>query len=315
MSIGYKSVLAENPALYFPQCFIKEQRPYIKIFPKVIDPYICATYEAIQQLPTSPAADALIGQLVRFGVTFVSIVTFEGGRQSSFWLKQSELYLLIAQATSGAAAIPAYFAAIHARHTRSDTKPLRSSPQDAWASLISTTVGYLLPVYYGSQTAWQGDALILFLLYPVFIWMVKQSTRRIFEPFVENQSIRLPILIQGLVGVAISARSHSSLYRDFTLKQLFQPSLGLGLVEDMHGMLLADFAITATALASHVVLYSYRHESTRVKAGIAAGIVILGIFIGPGGAISAAWALGEGYFRDAGTVSWNQRDTVDKKIT
>lgn len=283
------SVLAEKPEVHFPKCFLSDVRPYTKLFPRSIDPYICATYEAIQELPQHPAANALIAQLLRFGVTFVGIVTFEGSRQTSFWLKQSDFYLFIAQATSGAAAIPAYFAAIHEKTIR----PPKSTPEDAWASFIGVLVGFLLPIAYGIQTGWQGNALNAFLFYPVFIWVIRQLSWEILQPWVKNQSYKLPLLLQASVGVIVSASSQSALYRNFTLMQVLQPKLGIDLVQDLHAMLLADFAITATALLSHVILYSYRGESMELKVGVVVVTVLFSLFLGPGGAISVAWCFAE----------------------
>lgn len=286
---GFKSVLAEKPEFHFPQCFLGDNRLYTKMFPKLIDPYVCATYEAIQQLPNHPAAESLIAQLIRFGVTFVGIVTFEGSRQTSFWLKQSDLYLFIAQATSGAVAIPVYFAAV-----QEDSRPRpKPSSEDAWASLIGVLVGFLGPIYYGTHTGWRGNALNLFLLYPMLIWVVRSLTRAVLRPLVRDQSHKLPLLLQALAGIVVSSGNQFALYRNFTLDQVLRPALGVDLVQDLHAMLLADFAITATALLSHVVLYSYGDTPMRVKTGVISGTILLSIIAGPGGAISIAWVYGE----------------------
>ena len=287
-----KSILAKNPELHFPQCFVDDRRSYIKIFPNLVDPYICATYEAIQNLPESPAAYTLIAQLVRFGVTFVGIVTFEGGRQSPFWLKQSDLYLFVAQATSGAAAIPAYFAAIHENQS-GHVQPPSPTPENAWASLLAVSIGYILPISYGSNAGWRGNALIVFLFYPVFMWTIRHLVQILLRPQARNLSYKVPLVLQGLLGIVVSAGDQVALYRDYTFEQVFGPSLGVDLVQDLHAMLLADFAITAVALTSHVVLYSYGGESVSMNLGVIVAVLLLSAVFGPGGAISAAWVYSE----------------------
>lgn len=287
-----KSVLANKPEIHFPQCFSDDRRPYIKTFPKLVDPYICATYEAIQQLPESPAANTLISQLVRFGVVFVGIVTFEGGRQSSFWLKQSDLYLFIAQATSGAAAIPAYFAAIHENQS-SHVQPPTPRPEHAWASLLALSIGYILPIAYGSSAAWRGNALIIFLFYPVFMWVIRNLVLTLLRSQARILSYKVPLVLQGLFGMVVSAGDQVALYRGYTLDQVLRPSLGINLVQDLHAMLLADFVITAVALASHVILYSYGGESVTMRLGVIVAVLLLSAVFGPGSAISVAWVYGE----------------------
>ncbi|KAK5077849.1 hypothetical protein LTR64_003750 [Lithohypha guttulata] len=295
--IGMKSVLRTDPAGHFPECFTTTARPYLRFLPQAVDPYFCAIYETIQRLPQAPGAHALIAQLLRFGVTFVGVVVYEGTRQGSSWLNPAEPHLLVAQATSGAAAIPLYFSVIQARREREqdfESTPPKPTPQDAWATLISVTLGYALPCWYASQISWRGNALLLVLPYPIYILAMRILLRSSLAPLLKDASYKIPVLMQASLGFTVSAIGQLKLLGShIPIHEILRPRVGVDFTGDLHAMLLADLAITATGLASHVVLHSYSNRSVLTKAVLLASMAAGSLVVGPGGAISVVWAYAE----------------------
>lgn len=269
---------------------------------------VCTLYSGLRNLQSrqNRGAYIFVSQLLRVGPLLVTLLSYESFRQRSFWGRRgASLFLILAQVLSGAVSVPLYFANLCTGESR-DPKgkkkegiaalnPRLGQVQE-WSIFASMTVGYLAPLAYGIWARWSNKAITTFLCFPIYIMIINTGLPLVLNHLrMQSKSMHPPLLLSCLITVLLSLDGHIKLlFSDIPLKHIFWPShTAIGMTQDLHALLLHDYAFVLLEIASFVFLYTYRNTSGRDKAKAAKLGLIIGILAGPVAGMSVIWTLQE----------------------
>lgn len=225
----------------------------------------------------------------------LAILSVDSSRTGQPWLvRRFNWFMLVAQLVTGAVALPIYFAitAIWASKHNPPKAPIL--PETAWSALLSVVAGYLVPSYLVDSSNWSYGALSIWQPFPLYIMALQTVLPAILGQIVHRTSSSVPILLIGLVGVALSAQSHFAMFKSgVPLEKIFWPfwnyKAAQGLPEEAHVFFLFDMAGCVSALSSYLIL-AYGGHSMASKLGSLVVFAILTALVGPGGAAAVFWA-------------------------
>lgn len=299
-SAGFTLSIVRQPSRYLNQCS-PSSAAYFSFIPlPTLKQYLCSLYTAIQtsSLDHTNASYTFFSQLLRIGTVFVPIVALESQRQTKFWARRGiDVFMLMAQALSGAVSIPLYFATVfHYEDARAaSSRRLETRPEHAWTALVSTLVGYCLPLLYGVQTDWSNNAISLFLGFPLYVILLN----RILPPLVRRSHLlssgvrpSLPISTAAtLAGVLSADANFKLLLSGIPFKQIFWPYTALpSTTRDLHILLVHDYLFVSIALASYVLCQGPARRSMLAQGKEVASMLAQAVVFGPTAAIAWAWA-------------------------
>lgn len=244
-----------------------------------------------------------VSQLVRVGPLLVTILSYESFRQKSFWGRRgASLYLILAQVLSGAVSVPLYFATLCYGEKSTDTKGKkqedvsvsehRLSQIEGWSIFASVTFGYLAPLAYGVSTNWSNKAITTFLCFPLYIMTINTALPPVLRRFKNQRNTAyLPLLLTSGVTMLLSLDGHIKLlFSGSAFKHIFWPShTSAGMTQDLHALLLHDYAFVLLEIASYIFLYTYRNTEKREKIKVARMGLLLGVLAGPVAGLTAMW--------------------------
>ena len=297
---GFTLSIVREPSRYLGQCS-SSSAAYFSFVPfPTLKRCLCSLYTAIQTSSSdhSNASYTFFSQLLRIGTIFVPIVALESQRQTKFWARRGiDLFMLMAQALSGAVSIPLYFATVSHYEDAGGTAGRRvvTRPEHAWTALISTLVGYCLPLLYGVQTDWSNNAISLFLGFPLYIILLN----RVLPPLVRRSQLlasgvrpSLPISMAAtLAGVLSADANFKLLLSGIPFKQVFWPYIAPpSTTRDLHILLVHDYLFVSIALDSYVLCQGPSRRTLLARGKEAAGILAQAAVFGPTAAIAWMWA-------------------------
>lgn len=279
-----------------------------KLVPKIARQAICTLYSGLQDLQTKQnrGAYTFVSQLVRLGPLLVTILSYESFRQRSFWRRRgASLYLILAQVLSGAVSVPLYFATL-CHGESNDTKGKKQEESslslnrfgkaEGWSIFASVTLGYLAPLAYGVLTNWSNKAITTFLCFPLFIMTINSALPALLHRFNDHsRTAHLPLLVTSGITMLLSLDGHIKLlFSASPFRHIFCPShTTIGMSQDLHILLLHDYAFVLLEIASFLFLYTYRHSTRREKTKAARIGILVGLLAGPVAGLTAIWASNE----------------------
>lgn len=290
--------MVQDPTRYLNQCS-PSSAAYFSFIPlAILRQCLCSLYTTIQTSSedSASASSTLSSQLLHLGIIFVPIIALESQRQTRFRPRRGiDGFMLLATALSDAVGIPLYLA-VTCHHIDSEDVPFllaKTRPEHAWIALITTLVGYCLPLVYGVRTGWSNNAISVFLCSPLLFALLNQ----VLPPVVRGSALMsktirpsLPILIAATLAGILSAIAHVKLLISAILKHVFWPyTAAPNAARDLHVLLEHDYLFLTVALASYVLL---RIPPKSPLARSRSAVIMLGqaAVLGPSAAIAWAWA-------------------------
>lgn len=236
----------------------------------------------------------------------MTILSYESFRQQTFWTRRgASLYTLLAQALSGAVAVPLYFATLFygdAGRAQDTGKGKKGSSErvsapavsgyDAWTILTSVTLGYLAPLAYGVYSHWSDRSITTFLSFPLFIMTINTVIPSLLKKWITVPlRPQLPLLIIGGISTLLSLDGYLKLvFSGIPFSHIFWPShTTAGMTQELHILLLHDYAFVLFELASFIFLYTYRSSTKQEKIKAARLAAIVSLLAGPVAGISVIW--------------------------
>lgn len=284
-----------------------------KFVPEIARQAICTLYSGLQDLQTKQnrGAYTFVSQLVRVGPLLLTILSYESFRQKRFWRRRgASFYLILAQLLSGAVSVPLYFATLcYGEADQTSRKEIKKreelknfdktaiSGTTAWSIFASVTIGYMVPLAYGVYSHWNNRSITTFLCFPVYVMTINtllpSALQRSFPS--NTPSPQLPLLFTAGISTLLSLDGHVRLlFSGIPLRHIFWPShTTIGMTQDLHMLLLHDYAFVLLELASFVFLYTYRSTSKRAKMKAARSGAIISLLAGPIAGLSIIWTLKE----------------------
>lgn len=332
---GWTLSSVQNPGKYLNTCN-ESSLYFFRFFPVAIQQSVCSLYQGLQDFQAQSHAGgyALVSQLVRVGPFLVTLLSYESFRQQTFWRRRgASLYLLLAQALSGAVSIPLYFATlcwdIQSPHTSSKAKQTTGSATtttlskpkvskfissaEGWSVFASATVGYLLPLLYGTYSHWSNRAITVFLGFPIYVMTINTILPTLLlraSSGLAYQSPKIPLLLSALACLVTSFHGHLRLLANIgtmSLHDIFWPSGPNGLTRDLHILLLHDYAFVLIELVSFILLYTYRLKSRKEKQKAITLLLLISAIAGPTAALAIIWTMAE-----LSDVNENQESDIDE---
>jgi hypothetical protein len=237
--------------------------------------------------------------LLYTALNIISVETFRTGQP--FLSKRGMLFVLLAQLTTGAVALPLYYATLCYYGSKHNPPKAPILPERAWTVLLSTFALYLLPSKNIIDTRWSYDALAIWQMFPIYLSLAHTILPTILKPLLGRTSTSIPIFLLGLAGTAVSASKHFKMVQPLLekdslipgLKEIFLPWYNnpteLGLTHESHLFFTEDFLLCTVGLAAYLVL-AYGGHGSGQKVLTALAWVALTALVGAGGATSAVWA-------------------------
>ena len=295
-SLGLKLSVVQEPHKYLHQCSLSTLH-FFRSFPSILQKWLCTLYTAIQASPSaSPGAYTLFSQLVRMGAIFMPIVALESHWQKRWWARRGiDIFLLMAQALSGAVSIPLYFATVTSGFDSTEAEePASLKAEQTWTVFASTAIGYLLPLLYGVQTGWSNRAITVFLGFPIYFIALNRTLPAVFSRFPAIQSLpkSLPMTLTAATAAVLSADGHFKLLLSgIKFNSIFWPFTNpASTTRDLHILLTHDYLFCLIELASFVILYCHRKRTTTEKRHIMLNMLGQAAIFGPSAAIAWTWA-------------------------
>lgn len=282
-----------------------------KLVPSIARQTVCTLYTGLQDLQTKQnrGAYTFVSQLVRVGPLLLTILSYESFRHKTFWTRRgASLYLILAQLLSGAISVPLYFATLcygengltspaKGKKNANDADPEIGimSSHEGWTILASVVLGYLAPLAYGVWTHWCNKSITTFLCFPLYIMTINTVLPAILRRFntSTNVSAKLPLLLASGISSILSFDGHLKLlFSGIPFKRIFWPShTSIGMTQDLHILLLHDYAFVLFELASYIFLYAYRDAPKRERKRAAKVGILVSILAGPIAGLSVIWAM------------------------
>lgn len=309
---GTKLSTVRDPSSFLNACNPSSLEDF-KLIPEIARRAICTLYSGLQDLQSKQnrGAYTFVSQLVRVGPLLITILSYESSRQKSFWRRRgASFYVILAQLLSGAVSVPLYFATLcygEADQTsrkemkkREEVKNSDKTPVSgttAWSIFTSVTVGYLVPLAYGIYSHWSNRSITTFLGFPIYVMTINTLLPLVLQRrFRQNApSPQLPLLITAGISTLLSLDGHLKLlFSGIPLKHIFWPSqTAIGMTQDLHMLLLHDYAFVLLELASFVFLYTYRSATKREKMKAVKLGAAISLLAGPIAGLSIIWTMKE----------------------
>jgi len=252
--------------------------------------YICTTFKAVSFKPES-----LLGAdgFARWGFACAAILGAESARTGQPWIvRRANWFLLAAQLVTGAVMLPLYFVATSIYASKHNPPKAPILAERAWAALFAALGGFVLPSYFVQASGWSYQTLAIWQLFPIYLSVLQTVLAPLLAPFVRRTGSSVPIILIGLIGVALSCPAHfAMLTGDIPLQKIFWPfwENAEGLPDEAHRFFIWDFAGCVIALSSYLVL-AYGGHGTGSKIGSLVVLAILTALVGPGGAAAVFWS-------------------------